>query len=94
MTILVGLAGSPRNAHAITGDTLFPGSCGRIDLPGSDPMDMFASLQTVLAKLPDNLVVWPGHNYSPQASSTIGDEKTSGLLRPMTKAAWRRRMGL
>ena len=37
-TILVG-------GHAITGDTLFPGSCGRIDLPESSVRQMYNSLQ-------------------------------------------------
>jgi glyoxylase-like metal-dependent hydrolase (beta-lactamase superfamily II) len=58
----------------ISGDTLFIGSCGRTDLPGSDPKEMYYSLTQRLAKLPDETVLYPGHNYGGPAS-TIGDEK-------------------
>lgn len=46
--------------NILTGDTLFPGSCGRIDLPESDKAEMFKSLQNVLRNLPPSMVVWPG----------------------------------
>jgi glyoxylase-like metal-dependent hydrolase (beta-lactamase superfamily II) len=58
----------------ISGDTLFIGSCGRIDLPGSDPSEMYYSLTQRLAALPDDTVLLPGHNYGGEAS-TIGREK-------------------
>ena len=58
----------------ISGDTLFIGSCGRTDLPGSDPTEMYYSLTQRLSKLPDETVLFPGHNYG-GPSSTIGDEK-------------------
>ena len=58
----------------ISGDTLFIGSCGRTDLPGSDPTEMYYSLTQRLSKLPDETVLFPGHNYG-GTSSTIGDEK-------------------
>ena len=63
----------------LTGDTLFPGSCGHIDLDDSDPQAMFHSLR-LLAALPDDLVVWPGHSYGGE-KSTIAAEKQTGLLR-------------
>ncbi|HXH84159.1 MAG TPA: MBL fold metallo-hydrolase [Candidatus Tectomicrobia bacterium] len=58
----------------ISGDTLFIGSCGRTDLPGSDPAEMYYSLTQRLAALPDATVLLPGHNYG-GPSSTIGSEK-------------------
>jgi hydroxyacylglutathione hydrolase len=58
----------------VSGDTLFIGSCGRTDLPGSDPTEMYYSLTQRLAALPDDTVLLPGHNYG-GPSSTIGDEK-------------------
>ncbi len=58
-----------------TGDTLFAGNCGRVDLPGGDPKAMFASLKR-LAELPPETVVYPGHDYG-GARSTIGDERTN-----------------
>ncbi len=58
----------------ISGDTLFIGSCGRTDLPGSDPTEMYYSLTQRLYKLADEIVLFPGHNYG-GTSSTLGDEK-------------------
>ncbi len=59
----------------VSGDTLFIGSCGRIDLPGSDPEQMYYSLTQKLMALPDETVLFPGHNYASQTTSTMGDEK-------------------
>ena len=62
------------DGRLISGDTLFIGSCGRTDLPGSDPKEMYYSLTQRLAALPDDTVLLPGHNYGGE-SSTIGREK-------------------
>ena len=62
------------DGRLISGDTLFIGSCGRTDLPGSDPTEMYYSLTQRLGKLPDETVLFPGHNYG-GPSSTLGDEK-------------------
>jgi glyoxylase-like metal-dependent hydrolase (beta-lactamase superfamily II) len=61
--------------RVVSGDTLFIGSCGRVDLPGSDPEQMYYSLTQKLMALPDETVLFPGHNYSDRPTSTIGDEK-------------------
>ena len=61
--------------HLVTGDTLFVGECGRVDLPGSDPRAMHESLLKTLRGLPDDLVVCPGHDYGPRPLSTLGEEK-------------------
>ncbi|MFN2424964.1 MAG: MBL fold metallo-hydrolase [Candidatus Binatia bacterium] len=61
--------------HLVSGDTLFIGSCGRVDLPGSNPSDLYYSLNQKLKRLPDETVLLPGHNYAPQKTSTIGREK-------------------
>jgi glyoxylase-like metal-dependent hydrolase (beta-lactamase superfamily II) len=61
--------------HLISGDTLFIGACGRCDLPGSNPEDMYYSLTQKLAKLDDRTIVFPGHNYAARPYSTIADEK-------------------
>ena len=69
-----------------TGDTLFVGNCGRVDLPGSDAKEMFDSLFNRLAKLDENLILYPGHNYGLTSISTIGHEKkTNYVLRPRSK---------
>ena len=62
-----------------TGDTLFIGACGRVDLPGSDPHQMHASLRR-LAELPDELTVCPGHDYGPAPSGSMGREKAQNMM--------------
>ena len=62
------------DGRLVSGDTLFIGSCGRTDLPGSDPAEMYYSLTQRLAALPDDTVLLPGHNYG-GPRSTIGAEK-------------------
>ena len=61
----------------VSGDTLFIGSCGRVDLPGSDPEQMYFSLTQKLMALPDETILFPGHNYSDRPTSTLGAEKQS-----------------
>ncbi|MCW3984970.1 MAG: MBL fold metallo-hydrolase [Candidatus Bathyarchaeota archaeon] len=56
-----------------TGDTLFAGSIGRVDLPGGSGKDIMRSLLEKLAVLPERLVVYPGHG----PTSTIEREKRS-----------------
>lgn len=55
----------------ISGDTLFEGSVGRTDLPTGSGEDQRTSLKEVLMKLPENVMVFPGHG----GSTTIGEEK-------------------
>lgn len=69
----------------ISGDTLFPGSCGRVDLPESNAERMYDSLM-VVASFDDDLVVFPGHAYS-GANTTIRKEKKSGLL-GISRSQW------
>ena len=61
--------------NLISGDTLFIGGCGRVDLPGSDPAQMYDSLVNKLRALPDDTVLYPGHDYAERPTSTIGQEK-------------------
>jgi len=64
----------------VSGDTLFIGSCGRVDLPGSNPEDMYRSLTQVLGALPDETLLYPGHNYADRPRSTLGDEKRTNMM--------------
>jgi len=57
----------------VSGDTLFVSGCGRTDLPGSDPREMYVSLHERLAGLPDDTIVYPGHFYSPEPFATLGE---------------------
>src|SRR4051794_12364575 len=64
------------DGNVMTGDTLFIGGCGRTDFPGGDPRILWKSLQ-LLASLPEETRVYPGHDYGQTVTSTIGWEKTS-----------------
>jgi hydroxyacylglutathione hydrolase len=57
----------------VTGDLLFIGGCGRTDFRGGDTATMWRSLQRVAA-LPEETRVYPGHDYGPTPTSTIGHE--------------------
>jgi glyoxylase-like metal-dependent hydrolase (beta-lactamase superfamily II) len=72
----------------VAGDTLFLDGCGRTDLPGSDPEQMYESLQ-LLASMPDSTILYPGHRYSEPSSESLGVVKsTNHVFRPQTKQAW------
>jgi glyoxylase-like metal-dependent hydrolase (beta-lactamase superfamily II) len=77
---LVEERGQP--GRLIAGDTLFLGSCGRVDLPGSNPEDMYRSLNHTLKQLPDETLLYPGHLYSQEPYDTLGGQKqTNPFLR-------------
>jgi glyoxylase-like metal-dependent hydrolase (beta-lactamase superfamily II) len=61
-----------------TGDTLFVGSGGRTDLPGGALETLLASIRKLM-ELPDDTVVYPGHDYGDQPTSTIGREKRTNV---------------
>ena len=60
--------------HLFTGDTLFVGAIGRTDLPGGSIETLYRSLREQVAPLPDDTVVYPGHDYGPRPTSTVGEE--------------------
>lgn len=64
--------------NLFTGDTLFVGDSGRTDLPGGHRATLGASIRRLM-QLPDDTVVWPGHDYGPTPSSTIGWEKRNNV---------------
>jgi hydroxyacylglutathione hydrolase len=59
----------------VSGDTLFLDGCGRTDLPGGDPEQMYQSLTTRLARFGDDTLLYPGHLYSPEPSATLGETR-------------------
>ena len=61
--------------NLFTGDTLFVGAAGRTDLPGGSLETLLDSLQRKIMPLPDETVIWPGHDYGDRPSSTLGWEK-------------------
>ena len=58
----------------ITGDTLFVFGCGRCDLRGGDPEQMFHTLNDMRHKLPAETVILPGHNYAEKQRSTLAEQ--------------------
>ena len=88
MCICVKEGNAKEEYHSVySGDTIFPGSCGRLDFPDSDKNAMYDSI-TKLRALDDATPVYPGHAYS-GASTTIGREKRNGLLREFSREQWR-----
>jgi glyoxylase-like metal-dependent hydrolase (beta-lactamase superfamily II) len=63
------------NEALLTGDTLFIGDCGRTDLPGGNVEQMFHSLHEKILTLPDDLIVYPGHDYGATPHDTLGHQK-------------------
>jgi glyoxylase-like metal-dependent hydrolase (beta-lactamase superfamily II) len=68
------------NKAIITGDTLFIGDCGRTDLPGGNLEQMFNTLQEKIKSLPDNLIIYPGHDYGPKKFDTLGNQKKTNKV--------------
>jgi hydroxyacylglutathione hydrolase len=62
--------------NLITGDTLFVGCVGGSGFQGSNTEKQFHSLFQVILKLPDNVKVYPGHDYGATPYSTVGHERT------------------
>jgi len=61
-----------------TGDTLFVGDSGRTDLAGGNRPALGASIRRLM-ELPEDTIVWPGHDYGPTTSSTLGREKRTNV---------------
>jgi len=75
-----------------TGDVLLIGSVGRTDFQNGSPESMFDTLQR-LKSLPDEVIVFPGHDYKEKRSSTIAAEKESNpFLKESDKGAFVRNM--
>jgi glyoxylase-like metal-dependent hydrolase (beta-lactamase superfamily II) len=73
----------------IAGDTLFLEGCGRTDLPGGDPEAMYDSLTQRLARVPDDVVLYPGHLYSADPSATMGETRRRNyVFRPRNVEEW------
>ena len=66
--------------YLVSGDTLFIDGCGRTDLPGGDVEAIYDSLHRVLAGVPDDAQVLPGHLYSPQASASMQQVREGNVV--------------
>jgi sulfur dioxygenase len=61
----------------LTGETLFVLGCGRTDFQGGSSVSFYDSVYNKLFRLPDDVVVFPGHDNNNQTHSTIGNEKAN-----------------
>jgi len=60
-----------------TGDALFIGGCGRTDFQGGDAATLYRSVTRKLFPLPDETLVYPGHDYNGRCVTSIGQERQS-----------------
>ena len=73
----------------VSGDTLFLEGCGRTDLPGSDPEEMYRTLQQRLLRISDDTMIFPGHLYSPDSSAPMAEvRKYNYAMAPTTAEQW------
>ena len=72
--------------RVFTGDTLLIGATGRTDFQGGDAAAQYDSLFERILIMPDETLVYPGHDYKGRWVSSIGEEKA---LNPRLKAASR-----
>jgi glyoxylase-like metal-dependent hydrolase (beta-lactamase superfamily II) len=75
--------------YLVSGDTLFLEGCGRTDLPGGDPAQLYESLTQKLAKVPDDSLLFPGHLYSAEPSASMGDTRRwNFVFAPKSEREW------
>jgi hydroxyacylglutathione hydrolase len=75
--------------HLVTGDTLFLDGCGRTDLPGSDPAEMYETLTRRLSRIDDATIIYPGHRYSPEPFLSMGETRArNAVFVPRSAEAW------
>jgi len=58
-----------------TGDSLLIGGCGRTDFQQGNSGQLFDSIQNQIFSLPDEVIVYPGHDYNGNTQSTVGEER-------------------
>ena len=61
----------------LTADALLIGSCGRTDLPNGNAVRQYHTLYYTYRALPDDLLVYPGHDYNGREHSILKEEKES-----------------
>ncbi len=63
------------DAALFAGDTLLIGAVARTDFLGGDAGQLHDTLTALLADMPDNTVLYPGHDYQGRTQSTLGEER-------------------
>lgn len=77
----------------VAGDTLFLQGCGRVDLPGGDPDEMYYTLTQRLASLPGDMELYPGHAYGGAHAPLDEVRRHNPYLQVKDLLTWRRAMG-
>lgn len=80
------------DGRVLTGDTLFVGCCGRVDLPGGSIESLYNSLQKGLALLPNDTILYPAHLYG-RLLTSVEVEKRKGALAPLSYHDWYHAIG-
>lgn len=73
------------DAAVFAGDTLLIGGVARTDFLGGDAGELFDSLHRVFDELPDETVVFPGHDYQGRMRTTLGDERRTNAWLQMAE---------
>jgi glyoxylase-like metal-dependent hydrolase (beta-lactamase superfamily II) len=66
---------SSDGARLFTGDALMIDGCGRTDFQNGDPATLYRSVHDKFFTLPDDTLVYPGHDYQQRFVSSVGQEK-------------------
>jgi glyoxylase-like metal-dependent hydrolase (beta-lactamase superfamily II) len=76
--------------RVLTADALLIGSCGRTDLPNGNATRQYHTLYYTFNSLPDELLVYPGHDYEDRSYSTLGRRKrtTPKWRSPPRRSSW------
>ena len=61
--------------HAFVGDSLFVRGTGRTDFQQGDPQQLYKSIRDKIFSLPDDCLIYPGHDYHGRTVSTVGEER-------------------
>lgn len=70
------LVGGVDAARVMTGDALLIDGCGRTDFQGGCANTLYKSVHEKLFTLPDDTLVYPGHDYNQRRVSTVGQERS------------------
>ena len=84
----------PGMRRVLTGDTLFCGSCGRVDFPGGDVNKLFVSLFVLISSWPEDIAIFPAHSYGGKLLTSLWYERLHGILRFKRKEDFAARLGV
>ncbi len=84
----------PGMRRVLTGDTLFCGSCGRVDFPGGNLNELHQSLFTLISSWPEEIAIFPAHSYGGKLMTTLWYERKHGILRYSNCSEFAARLGV